>query len=294
MLCRKLALIGVGLLGGSLGLAARQRRLAGEVAGFVRREASRAECLKAGAVDVATLDLAVAARDADLVVLCTPIGQMRELAARLAPLLSRGAVVTDVGSVKAGVVAEVEPLLGAAGAFFVGSHPMAGAEKMGVAHARPDLFDGAVCVVTPSATIPREAVSRVEALWQGVGARVLHLAPGQHDDLVARSSHLPQVLATALANYVLDEALPPEQAQLCAGGFRDGTRIASGSPEMWRDILLANRVPIAAALREFLGKLEGIRTAIEQGDAPAISRWLADGKRRRDGWLNQRKNNPSE
>lgn len=294
MLCRKLALIGVGLLGGSLGLAARQRRLAGEVAGFVRREASPAECLKAGAVDVATLDLAVAARDADLVVLCTPIGQMRELAARLAPLLPRGAIVTDVGSVKAGVVAELEPLLGAAGASFVGSHPMAGAEKMGVAHARPDLFDGAVCVVTPSATTPREAVSKVEALWQGVGARVMHLAPGRHDELVARSSHLPQVLATTLANYVLDEALPPEQAQLCAGGFRDSTRIASGSPEMWRDILLANRTSIATALREFSGRLEAMRTAIEAGDADAIATWLESGKRRRDGWLNQRKNNPAE
>jgi prephenate dehydrogenase len=294
VLCRKLALIGVGLLGGSLGLAARQRRLAGEVTGLVRREASRAECLTAGAVDTVTLDPAEAAREADLVVFCTPIGQMPRLAARLAPLLPRHALVTDVGSVKAGVVRELEPVFAAAGPVFVGSHPMAGAETMGVAHARADLFDGAVCVVTPSATSPAPAVTRVEALWRAVGARVLRLSPERHDELVARSSHLPQVLATTLASYVLDESLPPEQAQLCAGGFRDSTRIASGSPEMWRDILLANRAPLAAAVRAFSSRLEALRAAIESGDAAAITACLESGKQRRDGWIHRTRNNPAE
>jgi prephenate dehydrogenase len=284
----------VGLLGGSLGLAARQRRLAGEVVGFVRREASRAECRSSGAVDVATLDLAAAVRDADLVVLCTPIGQMRDLATGLAPLLSRDAVVTDVGSVKAGVVRELEPLFARAGVVFVGSHPMAGAEKMGVAHARADLFHGAACVVTPTPDSDAGAVAKVEALWQGVGGRVMRLPPEQHDQLVARSSHLPQALATTLTNYILDETSPREQSQLCAGGFRDSTRIASGSPEMWRDILLANRESIATALREFSGRLEVLRSAIEQGDTAAIAAWLEAGKRLRDGWINRPQPNPAE
>lgn len=287
-------MIGVGLLGGSLGLAARQRGLAGEVAGFVRRPASLAECVNAGAVDAATQDLAEAARDADLVVLCTPIGQMGELAARLAPLLPPQAVVTDVGSVKAEVVRHLEPLFARAGASFVGSHPMAGAEKMGVAHARADLFHQAVCVITPTSASDPGAAGMLAALWAGVGGQVVRLAPELHDRLVARSSHLPQALATTLAGYVLDEASPREQALLCAGGFRDGTRIASGSPEMWRDIMLANREPLVAALREFSGRLDALRSAIEQGDAVAITRWLETGKRLRDGWLHRPASDPSE
>jgi prephenate dehydrogenase len=284
----------VGLLGGSLGLAARQRRLAGEVVGFVRRPASLAECVDTGAVDAATLDLAEAARGADLVVLCTPIGQMVELAARLAPLVARNAVVTDVGSVKAGVVRELEPLFANAGAAFVGSHPMAGAEKMGVAHARADLFHGAVCVVTPTPASDSTAVERVESLWDGVGGRIVRMSPELHDQLVARSSHLPQALATTLAGYVLNDASPREQALLCAGGFRDGTRIASGSPEMWRDIMLANRGPIVAALREFSDRLDSLRNAIERGDSAALSTWLETGKRLRDGWIHRPSSDPSE
>lgn len=294
VLCRKFALIGVGLLGGSLGLAARQRRLAGEVVGFVRRPASLAECVNTGAVDTATLDLAEAARDADLVVLCTPIGQMGELAARLAPLLPRQAVVTDVGSVKTGVVRELEPVFAAVGVSFVGSHPMAGAEKMGVAHARADLFHGAVCVITPTPASDPAAVEKLASLWYGVGGHFLALSPELHDQLVARSSHLPQALATTLAGYVLSEASPREQALLCAGGFRDCTRIASGSPEMWRDIMLVNREPIVAALHEFSDRLNTLRDAIERGDTAAITDWLATGKRLRDGWIHRPSSDSSE
>lgn len=287
MLCQKLALIGVGLLGGSLGLAVKQRRLAATVVGHVRREAGVAECLAAGAVDHATTDLAAAAADADLVVLCTPIGQMRTLIDALRPLLKPGAIVTDVGSVKASVVGELEPLLSPPGAVFVGSHPMAGAEKMGVRHARADLFNGAVCVVTPTAQTPTAALDAIEAFWRGVGGRVLRLAPSLHDDLVARSSHLPQALAATLASYVLDAERDPALAQLCAGGFRDGTRIASGSPEMWRDIFLANREPVAQALGEFSSRLDQLRVAIQRGDAETIIAWLRTAKARRDTWINQ-------
>jgi prephenate dehydrogenase len=293
-LFQKVALLGIGLLGGSLGLALRERRLAGGVHGYVRRAASIPECLAAGALDAADTELETVVRDADLLVFCTPPGQMAALAARAAPCTRPEALVTDVGSVKARVVAELEPLFRAVGAHFVGSHPMAGSEKTGVAAARPGLFTGAVCVVTPTTTTSPAAVERVEALWRALEARVLRLSPEAHDELVARSSHLPQALAAALANLVLDPAAPREQAQLCAGGFRDGTRIASGSPEMWRDIFLANRAPVARALGEFAARIETLQRAIEMGDATAISAFLTTAKGRRDAWLKPAASDPSE
>jgi prephenate dehydrogenase len=285
MLCRKLAVIGVGLLGGSVGLAVRERRLARRVEGYVRRRESVAECERAGAVDRATIELAEAVEGAEIVVLGTPVAQMPGLVERLLPALKRGAVVTDVGSVKEGVVRRLEPLVARAGAHFVGSHPMAGAEKTGVAHARADLFLGAVCVVTPTAASSPAAVRKVLALWRGLGARPVRLPAGLHDGLVSRSSHLPHLVAAQLANYVLDPARPEAQALLCANGFRDSTRIASSSPEMWRDIVLGNRRHILRALDGFMGRLRQLRTAIAARDERAITAFLDRAKQRRDAWV---------
>lgn len=291
---KKVAIIGVGLLGGSLGQALRQRRLAGEVVGYVRRTAAVTECERRGAVNRATTDLSEATRGADLVVLCTPVGRMRELADALMPALKPGALVTDVGSVKGTVVREVGPRVRRAGGEFIGSHPMAGAEKMGVAYARAGLFVDAVCVVTPTARTSAKGLGRVEKLWRQVGARVLRMAPAAHDRLVARSSHLPQALAATLAAYVLDRRRDERQRKLCAGGFRDSTRVASGSPEMWRDIMLANRDSLARALREFGDRLKTLRQAVERGDATAIGALLESAKCQRDEWLNQFTNGSSE
>ena len=281
---KRITLVGVGLLGGSLGLAIKKRHLAETVVGYVRRPASIAECEGARAVDHATLDLSEAIANADLVVLCTPLAQMRALVDQMAPRLKRGAVVTDVGSVKGEVVHELEPLLARAGAHFVGSHPMAGAEKTGVAAARDDLFDNAVCVLTPTPHTNRAALRKVEQLWEAVGARVLRLAPDAHDELVSRSSHLPHVIAAELANFVLDPAHPEPQPMLCANGFRDTTRIASGSPEMWRDIALANRENLAAALDAFIKQVQTFKRLLRKGDEQAIQLFFEQAKRRRDGW----------
>lgn len=285
MQLQKVALVGVGLLGGSLGLAAKQRRIAREVHGYVRRAESVVECERLGVVDHATTDLPAAARDADLVILCTPIAQIPELAKRLLPALKPGAVVTDVGSVKAGVVAALESLIALTGAHFVGSHPMAGGEKMGASAARAELFENAVCLVTPTAQSNPAAVAQVENFWRAVGGRVLQLAPETHDELVSRSSHLPHVVAAALANSVLDSKHGAEQPLVCAAGFRDTTRIASGSPEMWRDIALANREHLARALGAFTDDLRKFQLALEQNDAAAITKFFETGKQRRDGWL---------
>ncbi|MDW8309536.1 MAG: prephenate dehydrogenase/arogenate dehydrogenase family protein [Verrucomicrobiales bacterium] len=280
----KVAILGVGLLGGSLGHALKQRALAQRVTGFVRRRASLRECERLGAVDEATLNLSEAVRDADLIVLCTPLAQMRPLAEQMRPALQPGAIVTDVGSVKASVVRDLETLVARAGGRFVGSHPLAGAEKTGVAWARPDLFEGAVCVVTPTARTDAKALQQVGSLWRALGARVLSLSPQQHDALLARSSHLPHVLAAALASLVLDHRRPRTQSLVCANGFRDTTRIASGSPEMWRDIALANRAHLRRALAEFIRQLQRIQTLLASGDAAALERWFATAKARRDHW----------
>jgi prephenate dehydrogenase len=281
---QKVTLIGVGLLGGSLGLALRRRRLAAAVTGFVRRRSSVRECERIGAVDEATLDLHQAVHGAELVILCTPIGRMKTLVKELAPSLQAGAIVTDVGSVKLRVVRDLEKLVARAGAHFIGSHPMAGSEKTGVSAARADLFAGALCVVTPTSQSNQPALRKVERLWKEVGSRVLKLAPDLHDDLVSRSSHLPHLVAAGLANLVLDPKRRREQGLLCANGFRDTTRIASGSPEMWRDIALANRERLDRALGEFMANLERLRRALKAGDQAVLATFFKSAKQRRDRW----------
>lgn len=280
----KVALLGVGLLGGSIGLALRQRKLAGRVTGFVRRTAAVAECERAGAVDKAETDPARAVAGAELIILCTPIAQMAGLAAKFLPALERGAIVTDVGSVKGCVVAELEPLVAGAGGQFIGSHPMAGAEKMGVGAARADLFEQAVCVVTPTARSEKKAVGRIEEFWAGLGGAPLRMTPELHDDLVSRSSHLPHVVAAELANYVLSPVHPKEQGALCATGFRDTTRIASSSPEMWRDIALANRRNLARVLGVFIEDLQEFQRALDARDVKAVEEFFQKAKERRDAW----------
>ena len=281
---QKITIIGVGLLGGSIGLAARRRRLAREIAGFVRRPASLKDCEKTGAVDYATTDLLAAVSNADLVILCTPLSQMRPRVAEMLPALKRGAIVTDVGSVKTSVVRELESLIQKSGAHFVGSHPMAGAEKTGVGAARENLFENAVCVVTPAKKSNVAAVRKVEAFWKSLGARTLRLAPEQHDALVSRSSHLPHIVAAALANLVLAPSRPEFQSTLCANGFRDTTRIASGSPEMWRDIALANRKNLSQSVDAFISELQTFQRGLKTSDAKAISKFLETAKSRRDNW----------
>lgn len=281
---RKITIIGVGLLGGSIGLAVRRRKLARLTAGFVRRAASLKDCERAGAMDFATTDLPAAVWDADLVILCTPLAQMRSLVERMLPALKPGAIVTDVGSVKTGVVRELEPLIAHASAHFVGSHPMAGAEKTGVLAARADLFVNTVCVVTPTRNTNRPALRKVEQFWKSLGSRVLELATETHDALVSRSSHLPHVIAATLASHVMNPARPKHQAALCANGFRDTTRIASGSPEMWRDIALANRKNLDRSLDAFIADLKKFQRVLKNGDTAAITRFFETAKQRRDKW----------
>jgi prephenate dehydrogenase len=284
---RKLTIVGVGLLGGSLGLAVRERRLAGQVCGVVRRPEAVAECERLGVVDTATANLALGVRDADLVVLCCPLGQMEGLLRQMLPFLSPDAIVTDVGSVKGSVLRQLEPLALSVGARFIGSHPMAGSEKTGPGAARADLFQGSVCVLTPTAQSNSEALRLVGELWMAVGSRLISLSPTQHDDLVSRSSHLPHVVAAALANYVLSPVHPPEQAVLCASGFRDTTRVAGGAPELWRDIALANKHHLSRVLGVYLEDLAEFRHALDSGDTAGVEEFFVQAWRRREAWGRQ-------
>lgn len=280
----KITIIGVGLLGGSIGLALRQRKLAREVHGFARRKATVRQALKSGAVNHAGTDLREAVTGADLIILCTPISQMEALTSELLPSLKRGAIVTDVGSVKANLVRQLCPGVRKAGGHFVGSHPMAGSEKSGIRAARADLFEDAVCVISPTAGTSKTAVRKVERLWTAVGSRVLTLNPALHDKLVSRASHLPHLVAAVLASQVLDPRQDERQAQLCSTGFRDTTRVACGSPGMWRDIAIANRTNLVRDLAQFEKNLRKLRRQLSVGDAAGIEAVLRTASERREAW----------
>jgi cyclohexadieny/prephenate dehydrogenase len=280
----KISLIGMGLMGGSLALAVKKKQLALKVHAYVRREASIAEATKLAMADVVTLDLKEAVRDADLIVFCTPLSQMKALAEQMQPHVKPGAVVTDVGSAKGTIVQELDPIISAAQAHFIGSHPMAGSEKTGLAAARADLFLNAICLVTPGASASADAICAVQNFWKAVGGSPIRMTPDLHDDLVSRSSHLPHVVAAELANYVLSPAHPKEQALVCANGFRDTTRIAAGSPEMWRDIALANRKNLGRVLGVFIEDLQEFQLALEREDVKAVEEFFTKAKQRRDQW----------
>jgi prephenate dehydrogenase len=282
---QKVTVAGVGLLGASLALALKQSGLASRVDGLVRRSASIAECEKLGVVDRATRNPIRAAEHANLIVICTPLGTMESVVESMLPAIRPGTLVTDVGSVKGAVVESLEPMLAKAGAHFVGSHPMAGSEQTGPSTANARLFQNAVCVVTPTARTPSSALKQVEGIWKAVGGNPLILGPNEHDDLVSRSSHLPHILAAELASYVLSPAQPKEQPLLCATGFRDTTRVASGSPEVWRDIAMANRENLSRVLAVYIEGLQEVHQALQDSDHVSLLDFFERARDRRNNWI---------
>jgi prephenate dehydrogenase len=270
LLFERVAIAGVGLIGGSLALAGRAAGLIGEAVGIGRSEANLATARRRGIVD-RTVREAAAIGPVDLVVLAVPVRSTAAVASALLPHLRPGTVVTDVGSVKGEVVAAMEALL-PADRPFVGAHPIAGSERAGAAAAHSDLFRGARCVLTPTARTDAAALRRVRALWEGVGARVEEMTPAAHDRALAWTSHVVHALAYALVR-AIERADP---ALLAAGGpsLRDATRIAASPAELWRDIFLANADATGAALDGLTGELERLRAAIAAGDAAALEALL--------------------
>ncbi len=273
--CERLVVVGMGLLGGSLARAARERGLAGRVVGLSRRREVAAEAVALGVTDEAHVDPRLAALGADLGVLCTPVPAMAASLRAIAPHLAANAIVTDVGSVK-GPVVDLLPGLLPRGASFVGSHPMAGSHHTGLRHSRADLFEGAVCVVTPTASTPQQAVERVVGFWRALGAEVALRDPAAHDAEVAWVSHAPHALAFAFAHALA--SAPPAAGELAGAGFRDFTRIAASDPELWSEILVANRKSLSGPLAHVASRLAELAASLEAGDADAIHRFLATAR----------------
>ncbi len=281
-LFRRMTVCGVGLIGGSLAMVARREGLAGEIVGLGRTQKNLDLALERKIVDRATQDPAVAARDADLVVLAVPVHTIPEAFAAMAPYLARNAVVTDVGSVKAWVVRELEPRLGPAMAL-VAAHPVAGRETTGAVAADPELFRDRRLIITPSARSTPEAIGKVETLWRATGARVERMEPGVHDQLLARASHLPQIVASALGAALADERVGGMlAAEFGASGLRDTTRIAASSPEIWRDICLTNRDAIVSALQLYRATFDEFLTMVERGDGAALEALFERGRKIRE------------
>ncbi len=281
---KTVTLVGVGLMGGSIGLALRRRKAAEKVVGFARRSATVEEALAAGAVDQGTTDLSAAVEEADLIVLCVPPGRMGALAERFVPCCRKGALVTDIGSVKRSVVEELAARVRHTAVGFVGSHPMAGGEKSGVAHASAELFEGAICAVTPQQTTPRAQVERICEFWAAIGGKPIEVDPARHDRLVGRSSHLPHIVASVLAYETLEPDRDELLTAMTASGFADVTRIAEGHPEIWQDILLANADNVGEALDGYLENLAEFRRRLAQRDAEGMGRLLREARNRRKRW----------
>ncbi len=277
----RLAILGPGLLGGSLALAAKQRGMATHVSLWGRRQEIVDQILRDRVADSASTDLAEAVAGATLIVLATPVETMPGLAAQLTRLpLAPGALVTDVGSVKGAVVSALEPLFADTAATFIGSHPMAGSEKTGLDAALADLFDGAACILTPTESSPAAALRRLEAFWQSAGCRVLSMTPERHDAEVARISHLPHLMAGVTTLAALGADATPLR---CAGnGFRDTTRVSGGDPALWTGIIAQNRAPILAAARDAATRLGELLEILESLDDDKLRQFLTAAKRLRD------------
>lgn len=276
MLFDQITIVGVGLIGGSVGLAAKARRLVRRVVGTGRDPANLAKATELGALDAGTTELAAAVRESDLIVVCTPVDRIADVILRAVPHCRPGAIFTDGGSTKAGIVHAVAGSL-SRGVSFVPAHPLAGSEKNGVDHAKPDLFEGRMTILTPIPGTESATVERVREFWRGLGSRVVRMSPEQHDDTLAATSHLPHAVAAGVAGVT-----PPDLLAFTAGGFRDVTRIASGDPELWAAIFHANRDAVLAALARFTDRLDEFRRLLEAGDGAGLGRWLAEAKRVRD------------
>jgi cyclohexadieny/prephenate dehydrogenase len=268
----RVAVIGMGLLGGSVAGAARARGVAKRVVGVSRGRDTAAAAVAAGLADEGTADLAAGVAGADLVVLCTPVFAMADTLRHAAPQLAPGALVTDVGSVK-GRLVETLPGLLPVGVTYVGAHPMAGSHQTGLRHASQDLFEGAACVLTPTGSTPSAALARVRGFWTALGARIFERDPAQHDAEVAWVSHLPHAVAFAFAASLA--TAPASAFGLKGAGFRDFTRIAASDPELWADILATNAKALSGPLAHAAGELARLSRAIEAGDVETLHRFLA-------------------
>jgi prephenate dehydrogenase len=266
----KVTIIGVGLIGGSLAKLMKGQKLCGEIHGAGRSRETLEQAIKLGVVDHIGRDSAHAVEHADLVVLATPVGTFESIVREIAPHLKKGVILTDVGSVKGGLVRTIEGLL-PAGVHYVPGHPIAGREKHGVGAASEDLFRGTKCIITPTEKTDEKALEAVTALWTAAGMNVVIMEPEQHDHIFAAVSHLPHAAAYAMVSTVAEFSAGADNYTTFSGaGFRDFTRIAASSPEMWRDICLLNGKNIIEMIEQYQIALNRIKKAVKHNDAQRL------------------------
>ncbi len=282
---KRLAIIGVGLIGGSLARALRARNLVGEVIGCGRDEQNLRRGVELGVIDRYTFDPGIAAAHADLVVVAVTLGATHGVLERIAPTLAPHAIVTDVGSTKQSVIDAARATLGVHFQQFVPGHPIAGGERSGVEAAIPNLYECHRVILTPTADTNAAAIDTVRLMWEATGASVSLMEAGHHDQVLAATSHLPHLLAYALVDCLVAMSDSDAILDYAAGGFRDFTRIASSNPEMWRDIALQNRVALGEMCGRFEHTFKQLRSAVETGDGAALQQMFARAKEARDAYL---------
>ena len=276
-----IAIIGTGLIGGSIGLGLKERGLATKIIGVGHRKVSLNKALKIKAIDEGTTSIEKAVKNADMIILATSVSLIPDHAKKIIPLMKKSAILTDVGSTKNYIVSqinnEIKSRCGREKPNFIGAHPLAGSEQRGIESARSDLFEGSVCVLTPTSLNSKQSITRLSNMWKALGARISVMTPSKHDEVLALVSHLPHFVASSLAG-VIDE----KHWKFAASGLRDTTRIASGDPELWLDISKQNKKEIIEALRSFSEEVECMINDLERGNDKKLLGRLKKAKTVRD------------
>lgn len=273
---KKITIVGVGLIGGSIGLAARKKKLANKVVGVCRRKSSLRKALKFKTVDKATLNLKEGVRGADLVIIAAPLGKVIGLAKKAAKFMRKGAILTDVGSTKRYIVWEIEKCASRK-VNFIGCHPMAGSEKSGAENASSNMFNNAALIITKTKNTNRNSLGRLKRFWKKLGCQVFVIQPGKHDLNVSLASYLPHAVSSALTVSQVKDSL-----KFAAGSLKDATRVSSSDPELWKDIFLSSREPVLKSIGVFSRNLKKLENAIKKKDGKAIKTILSKAKNIRD------------
>mgnify|MGYP001618267562 FL=1 len=278
----RMVIVGVGLIGGSLAMISRRKGLVKEIIGVGRGAANLKEAVKLNIIDSFTFDISEAVKGADLIVMATPVGSFEWLVKQMRHSLNKGAIITDAGSVKGRMVSRIERLL-PKGTYFVAGHPIAGKEKTGVKAASQTLFEGTKCILTPTKKTDASALKKIKALWKAVGAEVVLMDPMLHDKVLGAVSHLPHAAAYSIVNTVAEIKKDGNNfIAFSGGGFKDFTRIAASSPEMWRDIFLSNRENLVNMISRYQKNLEKLKRYIKDKDSKGLIKELEKAKAIRD------------
>ena len=279
----KITIIGVGLLGGSLARALKERNLAKVVFGYGRDQSRLEEAQKSNIIDASSTNIKEAIDEANIVVIATPVGTFKDILGQIEPLISSNVIITDVGSTKSDIVNIVNDVLKDNSSCFIPAHPIAGKERSGFEVSDSKLYDGKKVIITPQETNSPESIDVIDQMWKNVGADVDFMSAESHDNLLGMTSHLPHMLAFSLVNYLVDQN--PNASIYAGGGFKDFSRIASGDAIMWRDICLQNKNQIMSHLKGYQSTLDDLLEAINDEDSEKLGQLFTTAKKTRDSWL---------